>query len=144
MQPTLVSMYAFAICSKQDKIMLREQLLDPVFPGCPIRNVLTRIGDKWTLLVLLTLEGKGTPLRFKELQRSIPDVSEKMLTATLRNLEADGLVLRQAYAEVPPRVEYSLTKRSASLMPLLNNLVNWSLDHFDAIISDRQRFAEKK
>ena len=124
--------------------MLREQLLDPVFPGCPIRNVLTRIGDKWTLLVLLTLEGKGTPLRFKELQRSIPDVSEKMLTTTLRNLEADGLVLRQAYAEVPPRVEYSLTMRSASLMPLLNNLVNWSLDHFDAIISDRQRFAEKK
>ena len=144
MQPTLVSMYAFAICSKKDKIMLREQLLDPVFPGCPIRNVLTRIGDKGTLMVLLTLEGKGTPLRFKELQRSIPDVSEKMLTATLRNLEADGLVLRQAYAEVPPRVEYSLTKRSASLMPLLNNLVNWSLDHFDAIISDRQRFAEKK
>lgn len=144
MQPTLVLMFAFAICSKKDKIMLREQLLDPVFPGCPIRNVLTRIGDKWTLLVLLTLEGKGTPLRFKELQRSIPDVSEKMLTATLRNLEADGLVLRQAYAEVPPRVEYSLTKRSASLMPLLNNLVNWSLDHFDAIISDRQRFAEKK
>ena len=124
--------------------MLREQLLDPVFPGCPIRNVLSRIGDKWTLLVLLTLEGKGTPLRFKELQRSIPDVSEKMLTATLRNLEADGLVLRQAYAEVPPRVEYSLTTRSASLMPLLNNLVNWSLDHFDAIISDRHRFAEKK
>ncbi len=124
--------------------MLRDQLLDPVFPGCPIRNVLSRIGDKWTLLVLLTLEGKGTPLRFKELQRSIPDVSEKMLTATLRNLEADGLVLRQAYAEVPPRVEYSLTTRSASLMPLLNNLVNWSLDHFDAIISDRQRFAEKK
>lgn len=124
--------------------MLREQLLDPVFPECPIRNVLSRIGDKWTLLVLLTLEAKGTPLRFKELQRSIPDVSEKMLTATLRNLEADGLVLRQAYAEVPPRVEYSLTTRSASLMPLLNNLVNWSLDHFDAIISDRQRFAEKK
>lgn len=124
--------------------MLREQLLDPVFPECPIRNVLSRIGDKWTLLVLLTLEGKATPLRFKELQRSIPDVSEKMLTATLRNLEADGLVLRQAYAEVPPRVEYSLTTRSASLMPLLNNLVNWSLDHFDAIISDRQRFGEKK
>ena len=140
----LALMFASATCSKKDKIMLREQLLDPVFPGCPIRNVLSRIGDKWTLLVLLTLEGKATPLRFKELQRSIPDVSEKMLTATLRNLEADGLVLRQAYAEVPPRVEYSLTTRSASLMPLLNNLVNWSLDHFDAIISDRQRFAEKK
>ena len=68
--------------------MLREQLLDPVFPGCPIRNVLTRIGDKWTLLVLLTLEGKGTPLRFKELQRSIPDVSEKMLKPMLRYLPA--------------------------------------------------------
>lgn len=123
--------------------MLRDQIIDPVFPNCPIRNVLARIGDKWSLLVLLTLEGKPTAFRFKELQRGIPDISEKMLTATLRNLEADGLVLRKAYAEVPPRVEYSLTERSLSLMPLLNNLVNWALDNFSAIIHDRQVFAER-
>ena len=123
--------------------MLRDQLIDPLFPECPIRNVLSRIGDKWSLLVLLTLEAKTPPVRFKELQRGIPDISEKMLTATLRNLEADGLVLRTAYAEVPPRVEYSLTARSQTLMPLLNNLVNWSLDNFSAILSDRQKFAGK-
>jgi len=124
--------------------MLRDQIIDPVFPGCPIRNVLSRIGDKWSLLVLLTLEGANAAQRFKELQRSIPDISEKMLTATLRNLEADGLVHREVYAEVPPRVEYSLTERSTTLMPLLNNLVNWSLDNFSAIINDRQKFAESK
>ena len=56
--------------------MLRDQLIDPLFPECPIRNVLSRIGDKWTLLVLLVLDGAQTPLRFKELQRAIPDISE--------------------------------------------------------------------
>ncbi|MBO7553045.1 MAG: helix-turn-helix transcriptional regulator [Bacteroidaceae bacterium] len=124
--------------------MLRDQLIDPLFPECPIRNVLSRIGDKWTLLVLLVLDGAQTPLRFKELQRAIPDISEKMLTLTLRNLEADGLVGRTAFAEVPPRVEYNLTERSGSLMPLLNNLVNWSLENFSAIITDRRQYAEGK
>ena len=124
--------------------MLRDQLIDPLFPECPIRNVLSRIGDKWTLLVLLVLDGAQTPLRFKELQRAIPDISEKMLTLTLRNLEADGLVGRTAFAEVPPRVEYNLTDRSGSLMPLLNNLVNWSLENFSAIITDRRQYAEGK
>lgn len=124
--------------------MLRDQLIDPLFPECPIRNVLSRIGDKWTLLVLLVLDGAQTPLRFKELQRAIPDISEKMLTLTLRNLEADGLVGRTAFAEVPPRVEYNLTERSGSLMPLLNSLVNWSLENFSAIITDRRQYAEGK
>ena len=67
-----------------------------------------------------------------------------MLTLTLRNLEADGLVGRTAFAEVPPRVEYNLTERSGSLMPLLNNLVNWSLENFSAIITDRRQYAEGK
>jgi DNA-binding HxlR family transcriptional regulator len=120
--------------------MLRDQLIDPLFPECPIRNVLSRIGDKWTLLALLVLEGTESPMRFKELQRAIPDISEKMLATTLRNLEADGLILRTAYAEVPPRVEYCLTERSITLMPLLNNLVNWSLDNFSAIMNDRKKF----
>ncbi|MCR4765129.1 MAG: helix-turn-helix transcriptional regulator [Bacteroidaceae bacterium] len=124
--------------------MLRDQIIDPVFPGCPVRNILSRIGDKWSLLVLLALDNTDKAQRFKELQRSIPDISEKMLTSTLRNLEADGLVHREVYAEVPPRVEYKLTDRSATLMPLLNNLVNWSLNNFSAIINDRKKFAQSK
>ena len=77
--------------------------------------------------------------------REVAKIGEELawLDSLNRNLEADGLVLRKAYAEVPPRVEYSLTERSLSLMPLLNNLVNWALDNFSAIIHDRQLFAER-
>ena len=81
-----------------------------LYPGCPIRNILSRFCDKWSLLVLHTLHCSGeAPLRFKELQRRIPDISQKMLTVTLRTLEEDGYVKRTVYAEVPPRVEYRLT-----------------------------------
>lgn len=75
---------------------------------CPIRDVLSRLGDKWSLLVLVSLQTNGV-MRFGDLQRSIGDVSQRMLTVTLRTLEADGIVERKAYAEVPPRVEYRLT-----------------------------------
>lgn len=114
-----------------------------MFPECPVRNVLTRIGDKWSILVLLTLDGSQPPMRFKTIEANIPDISQKMLTKTLRDLEADGLVLRQAYAEVPPRVEYTLTDRSRSLMPLIHNLVGWALDNFSGIIKDRQAYLGK-
>lgn len=123
--------------------MARNQVTDPVFPQCPIRNVLTRIGDKWSILVLLTLDGSPSPMRFKSIETNIPDISQKMLTQTLRELEADGLVLRQAYAEVPPRVEYTLTDRSRSLMPLIHNLVDWALSNLSGIINDRKAYREK-
>jgi DNA-binding HxlR family transcriptional regulator len=83
--------------------MNTNEVKDALFPNCPIRNILSRIGDKWSMLVLYTLETDEAK-RFKELQRNIPDISQKMLTATLRMLEADGLVKREAFAEVPPRV----------------------------------------
>ena len=70
-------------------------------------------------------------------------ISQKMLTRTLRDLEADGLVVRQAYAEVPPRVEYALTDRSRSLTPLIQNLVGWALDNLRGIVSDREAFMKK-
>ena len=114
-----------------------------MFPECPVRNVLSRIGDKWSILVMLTLDGAEQPLRFKEIEAAIPDISQKMLTRTLRNLEADGLVVRQAYAEVPPRVEYALTDRSRSLTPLIQNLVGWALDNLHGIVSDREAFMKK-
>lgn len=122
--------------------MIRNQVVDPLFPKCPIRNVLSRIGDRWSLLVLLTLQGHEVPMRFRDLCKAIPDVSQKMLTATLRELEADDLVSRTIYPEIPPRVEYALTERGKSLLPLLNQLVDWSLDNFNAILRSRKKFVK--
>jgi len=76
---------------------------------CPIRSILDRLGDKWSILIFLTLSTNGT-MRFNEINRSIGDISHRMLTVTLRTLEEDGLISRKIYAEVPPRVEYKLTE----------------------------------
>ena len=121
-------------------IMDRTTIEDAVFPDCPIRNILARICDKWSLLVIYTLDkaGKET-VRFKELQREIPDISQKMLTVTLRTLEDDGYVTRTVYPEVPPRVEYALTERTHSLLPHINALIEWALENKDAIIKDRKK-----
>ena len=121
--------------------MIRNQVVDPLFPQCPVRNVLSRIGDRWSLLVLLALHEKAEAMRFSDLCRAIPDVSQKMLTSTLRKLEADDLLSRTIYPEVPPRVEYKLTKRGKTLIPLLNQLVDWSLDNMDAILRHREKYA---
>ncbi|WP_028910636.1 winged helix-turn-helix transcriptional regulator [Prevotella sp. AGR2160] len=121
--------------------MIRNQVVDPLFPQCPVRNVLSRIGDRWSLLVLLALHDKVGTMRFSDLCKTIPDVSQKMLTSTLRKLEADDLLSRTVYPEVPPRVEYKLTKRGKTLIPLLNQLVDWSLDNMDAIIRHRKKYA---
>ena len=122
------------------KKMIRNQVVDPLFPQCPVRNVLSRIGDRWSLLVLLALHDKAGTMRFSDLCKTIPDVSQKMLTSTLRKLEADDLLSRTIYPEVPPRVEYKLTKRGKTLIPLLNQLVDWSLDNMDAIIRHREKY----
>ena len=122
--------------------MNRTEVRDALFPRCPIRNVLSRIGDKWSMLVLFTLEDTSCQ-RFKQLQRNIPDISQKMLTATLKTLEADGLVRREAYAEVPPRVEYSLSDKGRSLLPLINNLLAWAIENMDGIIASREHFMLK-
>ena len=111
---------------------------DALFPDCPIRNVLARVGDKWSLLILYTLLYKE-PLRFKQLERELPDISQKMLTQTLRTLEEDGFVERRVFAEVPPRVEYRLTERARSFLPIINGLICWAKEHMDAIIADRAK-----
>lgn len=121
--------------------MIRNQVVDPLFPKCPIRNVLSRIGDRWSLLVLLTLQDNEHPMRFRDLCKAIPDVSQKMLTSTLRELEADDLVNRTVYPEVPSRVEYELTERGLSLIPLLNQLVDWSLENMEAIVKHRKEYS---
>ena len=123
--------------------MNRTETRDALFPNCPIRNVLSRIGDKWSMLVIFTLENNCC-LRFKELQRCIPDISQKMLTATLKTLEADGLMLRKAFPEVPPRVEYSLTDKGKSLMPHIDGLLSWAMDNMGDIMEQRKRFLLKQ
>lgn len=107
---------------------------------CPIRNVLDRIGDKWSLLVLIDLDTNGT-MRFSEIHRSIRDISQRMLTVTLRTLESDGLVARKVYAEVPPKVEYSITDTGRSLMPLIGDLVEWATENMPVIMESRGQTA---
>lgn len=102
--------------------------LDLRYPACPIRNVLSRFSDKWSLLILLNLHGKDK-MRYKELLASIPDISQKMLSGTLKRLEEDHFINRKAYAEIPPRVEYSLTETGKSLMPALQPMVEWAQNH---------------
>ena len=91
---------------------------------CPVRDVLSRLGDKWSMLVLIALHANGV-MRFSEIHRSLGDISHRMLTVTLRTLEADGMVARTVYAEVPPRVEYSLTPLGRSLQPIMDAMRVW-------------------
>ena len=110
---------------KRIQTMDRTTVQDALNPDCPIRNVLARIGDKWSLLVIVTLSGART-MRFGALQRAIPDISQKMLSVTLRTLEEDGYLTRQVYPEVPPRVEYSLTEKGVSVVPILQSICRWA------------------
>ena len=105
--------------------------------NCPIRDVLSRLGDKWSMLVLVTLKANGT-MRFCDVHKAIADISQRMLTVTLRTLEADGLISRKVYAEVPPRVEYRLTELGESLMPRVQMLVDWALEHMGEIMKHRE------
>ena len=95
---------------------------------CPVRDVLSRFGDKWSVLVLVSLKVNGT-LRFSELARSLGDISQRMLTVTLRSLEQDGLIVRKLYAEVPPRVEYSLSEIGKSLRLIWDAMEAWGIEY---------------
>jgi DNA-binding HxlR family transcriptional regulator len=96
------------------------------------------------MLILYTLDGKDTAMRYSDILAAIPDISQKMLTVALRNLEAGGLVSRQAYAEIPPRVEYSITERGKSLMPHINSLIEWALANLADILNDRKQYSSNK
>ncbi len=102
---------------------MSEQKAVKELPACPVETTLTLIGDKWKVLILRDLLS-GTK-RFGELKRSIGSVSQKVLTAQLRAMEGSGLLTRTVYAEVPPRVEYSLTELGESLKPILDAMWNW-------------------
>ncbi len=106
--------------------------------ACPVRNVLDRIGDKWTLLALVALTAE--PHRFSKLHRAIPDISKRMLTQTLRELERDGLIDREVFPTKPPSVRYSLSPLGRSVLPALAGLIGWAEESYAAIKTARERF----
>jgi DNA-binding HxlR family transcriptional regulator len=108
---------------------------------CPIRDVLDRIGDQWSLLVLGVLE-RGT-MRFSEVDRAIGDISKQMLSKTLKHLEEDGFVRRTLYPEVPPRVEYELTDLGRSFLQPMKDLITWANANHRAICEARVKYAAK-
>lgn len=107
-----------------------------------IRQILDRVGDKWSTLVVAVLE--DGPLRYTDLQRRIPGISQRMLTHTLQQLQEDGLITRTAYAEVPPRVEYALAPLSSGLLDIVKQLIGWAADHHDEIRAHRTTAAASR
>lgn len=110
--------------------------------GCHAHEILTRIGDKWSVYVIHVLGNAGT-LRFNELKGRVDGISQRMLTVTLRGLERDGLVERTIYPEVPPRVEYTLTRLGRTLRELVRGLVKWSGAHLEQVDAARAKYDSK-
>ncbi|WP_375560758.1 winged helix-turn-helix transcriptional regulator [Bernardetia sp. OM2101] len=111
--------------------------------NCPVRNVLDKVGDKWSILILLILHEEKI-LRFNEINKYIESISQKMLSVTLKGLESDGLVRRTIYPQVPPRVEYELTDMGESLVPHIETLVNWAKINIDNIKKSREKYSKSK
>ncbi len=115
------------------KLELKENLQKYTrIEDCPIRNVVARFSGKWAMLILCVLSENETT-RFNAIAKAIPDISPKVLTETLKGLESDKLVKRELFAEIPPRVEYSLTNLGRSLMPHIENLLGWVIENFDDV-----------
>jgi DNA-binding HxlR family transcriptional regulator len=112
------------------------------FGNCSIRHILDRFGDKWSILIISILGHVGKQ-RFNELNQQIGDISQKMLTVTLRSLEADGLISRKLYPEIPPRVEYELTDLGRSLLPHIEQLAEWAAQNMECILKNREQYAQK-
>ena len=107
-----------------------------------VAEILDRIGDKWTVLVVGALQ--ENPLRYNEIRRAVDGISQRMLTLTLKGLERDGLVTRTMYPTIPPRVDYELTELGKRLMVPLRSLYDWAVKHRPAMLAARKRFAEKE
>jgi len=106
--------------------------------GTAIRDLMERLGDKWTLLVVGMLE--AGPVRYSDLKRLVPGISQRMLTLTLKKLERDGLVSRRSYPEIPPRVEYALTELGGTLIPPVLAFAGWASEHASAIERNRELY----
>lgn len=121
---------------------MSELRWDPYAGPCPTRDLLDRVGDKWSMLIVGILADGGR-LRFKDIRTRIVGISEKMLTQTLRSLERDGLVTRTVHAEVPPRVEYELTALGRSLRTPMLALESWAITHMDDIVAAREAYERR-
>ena len=122
-------------------VPMKKQKCDVMQANCPSRDVLDRIADKWTSLVIYALSERT--MRYGELQRQIGGVSQKMLTQTLRSLEDDGLVMRKIYPVVPPMVEYSLTPLGRTLIEPLTAICKWAERHLPQLLANRTRRSQK-
>lgn len=119
--------------------MLKKEERNSIIEICPVRNVIARFGNKWALLIILTLS-EHEKIRFNELCRLIPDISSRVLSGTLKTLEADALVTRKIYPVVPPKVEYQLTEIGRSLVPLITQLTEWAQTNIKKIVKHRKEF----
>lgn len=124
------------------KLPLGEKRQFPNDPSCPVRDVLTPLTSKWSMLVLFAL--MDGPERFSSLKRRIEGISQRMLTVTVRQLQREGYLLRTAYPEVPPRVEYQLSALGEDVVKPLCNLILWSEKHHAGIKSARKTFDEQE
>ena len=114
---------------------MKNKEIRPEYLACPIRQVISQFGDKWSLLVLYDLSLTGASKRYGEIGKSMPDCSSKMLSVTLRNLERIDLIERKVFAEVPPHVEYRLTERGRSLIPHISALMDWARSNLDIAVN---------
>lgn len=139
--PALFVYVAFKcyLCRQSLLKMRKKQQLNSIIEICPVRNVIARFGNKWALLVILVIS-ENEPIRFNELGRKIPDISPRILANTLRTLEADALVDRHYYQEVPPRVEYTLTDTGRSLVPIIASLTEWAQANMKNVMQHRADF----
>ena len=119
--------------------MKKKEEAGSIIEFCPIRNVIARFGNKWALLTVSTIGEQGV-VRFNELGRLIPDVSSRVLSSTLRTLEADGFIERKVYAVVPPKVEYRLTEMGESLLPLIRQLTEWAQTNMKRVMDHRKEY----
>jgi DNA-binding HxlR family transcriptional regulator len=124
--PKTVPLNPAAVCKSSDPMAVRE--------------LLTKIGDKWTIFIILSLDLLGGRARFSELERAVPGISQRMLSLTLKNLERDGLVIRELFPEVPPRVEYEITDLGKSLLRPTQGLVDWAKANWEQVRKAQVRY----
>src|ERR1700690_1966646 len=105
-----------------------------------VRELLTKIGDKWSIFLVLSLELLGGRARFSELERAIPGISQRMLSTTLKHLERDGLVIRELFPEVPPRVEYEITRLGQSLLRPTQGLFDWAKENWEQVREAQSKY----
>lgn len=128
--------------SKDESLIAEDTYED--HRDCPVNSLLSRLGDKWSMLVIVALaKADNHCLRFSELMREVNGISQRMLSTTLKNFERDGIVIRHLYPEVPPRVEYTLTERGQGFLIPVKALVDWLLNEWPNIETSRQHYDSK-